>query len=157
MHQLEYDTNRTVIEFALEIKILILEKNMNLAAAADEEFASLSASHLATAARYEAALASVGLSPAREDEMGLVEEMEAAAAAKQQRSMLLAQEADLVGSTLLAAVSDSFTDGDATTTSARSGGKKTVSFMALGTAVACLFAAGILLEKGRNALYSRPL
>jgi len=168
MHQLEYDTNRTVIEFALEIKILILEKNMNLASAADEEFAALASSHAATAARYEAALASIGLSPAREDEMDLVEEMEVAAASKQRSALVEKDSAsapffDAVTSTLLMAADN----GEASAEGGGAGGdaanpgaadrKRTVSYAALGAALLCLFSAGAVLEKGRAALSSRPV
>ena len=88
MAQLEYNTNQSVIEFAIEIKILLLEKNIKMAAMAESKFSQLSAQHAVTAAKYEAALASIGLSPAREDEIHLIEEMEAVAARKNKAKKL---------------------------------------------------------------------
>lgn len=152
MHELEWDTNRTSVEFGVEVKILLLEQDFDLEAAADAEFEDLSALHAATEARYVAALASLGLSPAREDEMGLVEEMEAAVAQKQ------AAAADLAARSLgLAAGTLDGTEGAATGGAAGGAAAHKLGAVPLVAAMACLFAAGVLLEKGRGALAARPV
>ena len=82
MAKLEFDTNRTTIEFVIEIKILMLEQNIKAESFAEENFQDLFLKQQLLEQRYVSALESIGLSPAGEDDMGEVEEMERVAAAR---------------------------------------------------------------------------
>jgi hypothetical protein len=166
MQQLEYDTNRTTAEFEIEIKILWLEQNLHLTKTADAQFATLSVQHAATEATYEALLASVGLSPAREDELDQVEAMEVAAAAAHAKAVA-AQPEDLAAATLRApgGTSSRIAAAFAATTSSTagkgappaSGTSARMAYASLAVSGTCLFVLGVLLEKGRGFLASRPI
>ncbi len=86
MAKLEYDTNRTTIEFVIEIKILMLEQNIKAESFAEENFQDLFSQQQLLEQRYVSALESIGLSPAGEDDMDEVKEMEHVAARKNAQS-----------------------------------------------------------------------
>jgi len=169
MKQLEYDTNRTTAEFDIEIKILWLEQNLHLSKTADAQFAALSAQHATTEATYEALLASIGLSPAREDEMNQVEAMEMAA--ETARAKVQAQEPeDLAATTLQQQEAGSTPHATTRSTAATAFAAKSsaggsaagapsarMAYASLAVSGTCLFVLGMLLEKGRNFLASRPI
>jgi hypothetical protein len=60
----------------IEVKIAIVAETINFQKQIDEIFEKLSRRHLEQHNKYEIMLASIGLSPAREDEIYKIEEME---------------------------------------------------------------------------------
>ncbi len=60
----------------IEVKIAIVAETINLQKQIDEIFNQLSQKHLEQHVKFEALLANIGLSPAREDEIYKIEEME---------------------------------------------------------------------------------
>jgi hypothetical protein len=70
----EITTNIEVID--LEIKMNIISRTIVLSKQIDEQFKILNQRHQIKIKKYEILLNSIGLSPAREDEIYLIEEME---------------------------------------------------------------------------------
>ncbi len=66
----------------IELKIAVIAETINFQKRIDQVFEDLSRQHLLQHTKYEAALASIGLSPAREDEIYKIEEMERVAKRK---------------------------------------------------------------------------
>jgi hypothetical protein len=70
----EITTNIKIID--LEMKMIILSRTIVLSKQIDEHFKILNQKHEIKIKKYESLLNSIGLSPAREDEIYLIEEME---------------------------------------------------------------------------------
>ena len=136
---------------------------------ADAQFAALSERHATTEATYEALLASIGLSPAREDEMNQVEAMEMAAEASRAKAKaqepedLAATTLQQPGSTTQATARNTATTAFAAKSPSLAGGSASaapsarMAYASLAVSGTCLFVLGMLLEKSRIFLASRPI
>ncbi len=67
----------------IEVKIAIVAETIRLQEQMDDHFKMIRFNHLEQEMKYKAALESIGLSPAREDEIYKIEEMERVAKEKQ--------------------------------------------------------------------------
>jgi hypothetical protein len=76
MEKLENEINTNIEVMDLEMKMTILSRTIVLSKQIDEHFKMLNQRHEIKIKQYETLLNSIGLSPAREDEIYLIEEME---------------------------------------------------------------------------------
>lgn len=76
MTKLENDVSTNVEVMNLEIKMILLSRTIVLSKQIDEHFKQLNTRHKIKIKQYETLLNSIGLSPARENEIYLIEEME---------------------------------------------------------------------------------
>jgi hypothetical protein len=76
MTKLENEVNTNIEVMNLEIKMILLSTTFVLSKKIDEHFKQLNTRHEIKIKQYETLLNSIGLSPAREDEIYLIEEME---------------------------------------------------------------------------------
>jgi hypothetical protein len=79
MNELEYTIQNEIKILELEIKMTIIARTIQLHKQIDEEFEELTNKHKSQYNKYESTLASIGLTPAREDEIYKIIEMEQAA------------------------------------------------------------------------------
>lgn len=78
MNELEYTINNEIQILELELKMIIIARTIEFQRQIDEEFKDISSMHKIQSDKYESLLASIGLSPAKEDEIYKIVEMEKA-------------------------------------------------------------------------------
>ncbi len=76
MTNLENEVFKNIEIMNIEIKMAILSSSLSLSKKIENDFKELNAQHKIKIKQYEMLLNSIGLSPAREDEIYLIEEME---------------------------------------------------------------------------------
>jgi hypothetical protein len=76
MTKLENDIDENIEIINIELKMILLSKSIYFSKIIEEHFKELNLKHQIKINQYEILLNSIGLSPAREDEIYLIEEME---------------------------------------------------------------------------------
>lgn len=76
MNELQYKTTNEIQILELELKMVIIARTIELQKQIDEEFKVLSEQHQKQSDKFEFLLNRIGLSPAREDEIHKIVEME---------------------------------------------------------------------------------
>jgi hypothetical protein len=79
MNELEYSVSNEIKILELELKMVIIARTIEFQKQIDREFLELTTRHKEQSDKYVSLLAGVGLSPAREDEIHKIVEMEEAA------------------------------------------------------------------------------
>jgi hypothetical protein len=88
MTKLENDITKQIEIMNIEIKMELLYKTIYLSKHIDKEFEELNQHHKNRILYYEKSLESIGLSPARENEIYLIEEMEIISKKKRKNILL---------------------------------------------------------------------
>uniref|UniRef100_A0A7S2RKW6 Uncharacterized protein n=1 Tax=Rhizochromulina marina TaxID=1034831 RepID=A0A7S2RKW6_9STRA len=141
--RLLYNTNRTVVEFAVEIEILVLEESMLIETELDSQLTALRDEHSLLEERYRDALLRTGMSP---EELDKQVALSAATAGGVQSPPTRATRDGTTSSTLFLFASS---PSSAPSSTPRTPLDVDLGMLSFTIVVAVMFSVGILVEKGR--------